>query len=422
MPADPDGHTPRPRPDDVIVVAVRIGVVVTVGVLATRSDPTFRAPLGALLAVIAVAAVYALLLALARQVGQTGPRPIVVSAADAVLSVLVVGMTGGVQSLAVALLPLVVIANSLRTQSRRGTLFAVLVGAAYTLACLLGSPAATTWEVRVIGGLWWTFYLAAVAALTGVFVRRLDRQYRVVAESRAQVIAEHEALVEERDLRSRLLESQQARLDGLRVILHEFRAPVSSLTALARAATQPGPDPALDLIAANADHLQDMLDGLAEVAVTEGGAVGRGRERTVRLHDLAQTAILGAGLPEQRRSILIQPEDATVRCDPQRLHRVIGNLAENAARHSGEETVELYLGRDGDSLVVEVRDRGPGLSEDQLGVVTQKYLSLGDKRGTAGLGLWIVSELTTSMNGTLTLSARPGGGLVARLVLPMRWQ
>ena len=414
-----DRDTSRSGPDDLIVIAVRIGVVASLGALAVLTDPAARAPLAVVFALVAVAAGYALLLAVARLARGSGLRPILVSGTDAVLALLAVALNGGVVSLAVAVLPLVVIANSLRTENRRGALFALLVGGAYLGACLLGSPSTTTVAAQISAGLWWTFYLTAVAALTGVFVRRLDRQYRVVAESRAEVIAEHQALVEERDLRSRLLDSQQARLDGLRVILHEFRAPVSSLTALARAATRPGPDPMLDLIAANAEHLQDMLDGLAEVAVTEGGAVGRVRERSVRLQDLALAALAGAGLPEERRSIVVRPPDATVRCDPQRLHRMIGNLAGNAARYSGSEPVEVYLARERDDLVVEIRDRGPGLSADQLGQVTQKYVSLGDKRGTAGLGLWIVSELTTSMGGMLTLSTRPGGGLVARLVLPV---
>lgn len=417
MPSDRD--TARSRPDELIVIAVRIGVVASLAALAVQTDPAQRAPLVAVMSVVAVAAVYALLLAAARLFGGTGPRSIVVSGSDSVLALAAVALTGGAVSLAVAVLPLVVIANSLRTENRRGELFAVLVGGAYTGVCLVGSPATTTVATQVAAGLWWTFYLAAVATLTGVFVRRLDRQYRMVAESRAEVIAEHQALAEERDLRSRLLDSQQARLDGLRVILHEFRAPVVSLTALARAAARPAPDPVLDLIAANAAHLQDMLDGLAEVALTEGGAVGRVRERSVRLRDLALAALVGAGLPEERRSIVVRPPDATVRCDPQRLHRMIGNLAGNAARYSGREPVEVYLARDRDELVVEIRDRGPGLTADQLGLVTQKYVSLGDRRGTAGLGLWIVSELTTSVGGTLTLSARPGGGLVARLVLPV---
>lgn len=424
MPADPAGAVPGPtppdrdRPDDLIVLAIRVGVVASLGVLAVQTDVSRRAPLGVVLALVAVAALYALLLAAARVVGRTGPRPVIVSGTDAVLSLLAVGLTGGASSLAVAVLPLVVIANSLRTERRRSETFALLVGAAYTAACVLGSTPAVPPVDRVVTGLWWTFYLAAVAALAGVFVRRLDRQYRAVARAQAETIAERDALVEERDLRRRLLESHQARLDGLRVIVHEFRAPTVSLGALARAAAQDAPSPTLDLIRANVEHLEEMLDGVSDVARIDGPALGPARNRMIRPHDLAVAALTAAGLPPERQAIVVRPSALTVHGDPQRLRRLIGNLAENAARHSGPAVVELEFDRQGKDLVVEVRDRGPGLSEDQLGLVTQKYVSMGDRRGTSGLGLWIVSELTATMGGKLTLSARDGGGLVARLVLP----
>lgn len=415
---------PGSRPDDMLVLAIRIGVVATVAVLAIRSDPAQRASLAVVLPLVAVAAVYGVLLTAMRLTHRDQPAPAAVTGTDAVLALLACALTGGADSLAVAVLPLVVIAASLRTETRRAEIFALALGAAYTVACLMGSPPTTSVADRITAGVWWTLYLSAVAALTGVFTRRLDRQYRAVAESRAEAIAEHEALVEERDLRSRLLESQQSRLDGLRVIVHEFRAPVVSLTALAREAGRSGTGgpAALTLITANAEHLQDMLDGLADVALAEGRAVGRGRERAMRLSELASAALAGAGVPADRQVISITPDAATVRCDPQRLRRILDNLIGNAARHSSAGPVELDLLRQNDDLVVEVRDRGPGVPADQLGRVTQKYVSLGDRHGTAGLGLWIVSELTTSMGGTLILSARDGGGLVARLVLPMRWE
>jgi signal transduction histidine kinase len=105
--------------------------------------------------------------------------------------------------------------------------------------------------------------------------------------------------------------------------------------------------------------------------------------------------------------------------DPQRLRRILTNLAENAARHSSRGTVELHLTGHPDRLVAQVQDRGPGLPPDQLGEVSRKYVSLGDRRGTAGLGLWIVAQLVSGMNGQLTLSARDGGGLTARLEIPV---
>jgi signal transduction histidine kinase len=98
---------------------------------------------------------------------------------------------------------------------------------------------------------------------------------------------------------------------------------------------------------------------------------------------------------------------------------VLTNLAENAARHAAAGPVELRLAVEPGRLVAEVLDRGPGLPAEQLGEVSRQYVSLGERRGTAGLGLWIVAQLVSGLGARLELSARDGGGLVARLEVPL---
>jgi signal transduction histidine kinase len=153
--------------------------------------------------------------------------------------------------------------------------------------------------------------------------------------------------------------------------------------------------------------------------VQEGSPLGRVRERTVRLAELAGAVLDAAGLAPERRVSHVEPPDAAVRCDPQRLRRVLTNLVENAARHSGDAPVELDLRHGDGRLVAQVRDRGPGLPPGQEGLVTAKGVALGERRGTAGLGLWIVEALVAAMDGELRLLPREGGGLVARLELPV---
>lgn len=262
----------------------------------------------------------------------------------------------------------------------------------------------------------------AAAVLVGVLVRMLERQLAAAAESRARAHAEHEAFLEERDLRARLLAAQQARMDGVRVVLHEFRTPVASLTALTRDLDRLSDESravAVGLLAEHAVHLRDMLDGLADVAVQDGSPLGRVRERPVPLAELADAVLDAAGVAPSRRVPHVDPPDATVRCDPQRLRRVLTNLVENAARHSGDAPVELSLAYADGRLAVEVRDRGPGLPPGQEGLVTAKSVAMGERRGTAGLGLWIVETIVAAMDGELSLQPRDGGGLVAHLELPL---
>lgn len=416
-------HEAWPRGDDYIALAIRVGVVLTLPVLILTTDAAGRADPRVVAALIAVTLLYGFVLPVARFSGLADPPAWLVTAADTTLALAVCALTGGANSLFVAVLPLVVIAANLRGGPRRGVSFALGLGVAFTVIGLLTMPL-TPPPSPLFAGLWWTFYLLATAGLVGVFVRRVHRGHEAAAESRAEAIAEHTALEEERDLRARLLESQQARLDGLRVILHEFRTPVVSISALVRDAesgTRPVQPVAVALLSGHARHLEDMLDGLADVALAEGNPVGRVHDRHVRLTELVASVFDGVGLEPARRRCTVRPVHAVAVCEPQRLRRILVNLTENAGRVSGTAPVEIFLARERDDLVAEVRDRGPGLPAHQLGLVTRKYTSVGERRGTSGLGLWIVEQLTSAMNGTLTLEQRRGGGLVARLVLPMRW-
>jgi signal transduction histidine kinase len=405
-------------------VVIRLLVVCSVGLAFVLGPELMRGRQGIVVVLVVASFLYAATLAVNEWLGHRLLPPWLATSIDAVLALVACGLTGGADSIAVAILPLVVIAGAVRGGAVMGRLAALVIGIGFLVAALLGSDAGVPVPDRVLAGAWWTGYLVAAAVLVGVLVRMLERQLDAAAVSRARALAEHEAFLEERDLRARLLAAQQSRLDGVRVVLHEFRTPVASLAALtadlaADRLSEPSRKVAVGLLAEHAVHLRDMLDGLADVAVQDGNPLGRVRERPVRLAELADAVLDAAGVAPARRAPHVEPGDAAVRTDPQRLRRVLTNLVENAARHSGEAPVELDMAYGAGRLVVEVRDRGPGLPPGQAGLVTAKGVALGERRGTAGLGLWIVETIVAAMDGELSLLARDGGGLVARLELPL---
>jgi signal transduction histidine kinase len=410
--------------EDRTAAVIRVAAVLTVGlalVLGPELARGWQVPLAVL---VAASLGYALVLAIAELRGRQAVPAWFSTALDGVLVLVACALTGGAESIMVALLPLVVVAAAVRGGAVIGRLAALVAGVGFTVGAVLNSDPDVAPADRWLAGAWWTGFLVATAVLVGVLVQMLERQLDESAMSRARARAEHEAFLEERDLRARLLAAQQARLDGVRVVLHEFRTPVASLTALsadlaAGRLSAPSQVVATRLLAEHAVHLRDMLDGLADVAVTEGSPLGRVRERSVPLAELADAVLDAAGVAPSRRVPHIEPPDATVRCDPQRLRRVLTNLVENAARHSADAPVELDLRHAAGRLVAEVRDRGPGLPPGQEGVVTAKGVALGERRGTAGLGLWIVEALVAAMDGELSLRAREGGGLIAHLDLPL---
>lgn len=416
---------PERTTEERTAVVLRLCVVLAAVVLIlVRPELTGAGVVGATVLIV-LAAVYAAVLAAMSVLRGTLPvRPAALTGVDGVLALLACGLTGGLASPMVAALPLVVIAIALRGGERVARVAALVLGAGYTAAALLGSAPGTPVPDRIVAGVWWSGFLFATAVLVGVLVRLLERQLADIATTRARAESEHERYLSERALRDRIVSQSQARLDGARVVLHEFRTPVASLTALSAdlAGGRLTGDPARTatrLLADHAAHLQDMLDGLADLAVADGSPLGRNRPRRVPLTELADAVLDSAGIAPARRRPVVEPAGVAVHSDPQRLRRLLVNLAENAARHSGDEPVELHLSHDGSVFVAEVRDRGPGLPDGQEGVVTAKGVALGERRGTAGLGLWIAEALASAMDGELSLRPREGGGLVARLSLPL---
>ena len=84
---------------------------------------------------------------------------------------------------------------------------------------------------------------------------------------------------------------------------------------------------------------------------------------------------------------------------------------------------ELELDHDpAGGVRIQVRDRGPGIPQDELGKVMQPFYRLEASRnrstGGTGLGLAIAQQLAQALGGRLDLGPREGGGLRARVVLP----
>ncbi len=112
---------------------------------------------------------------------------------------------------------------------------------------------------------------------------------------------------------------------------------------------------------------------------------------------------------------------APIATAPRLVRRIVTNLVDNALKFGGE--VEIAIDAIGaDRVAIEVRDRGPGIPEDQLDAVIEPFYRLEPSRnrdtGGTGLGLAIAQRLTSALGGELTLANRPDGGLAATLTLP----
>jgi two-component system, OmpR family, sensor kinase len=130
-----------------------------------------------------------------------------------------------------------------------------------------------------------------------------------------------------------------------------------------------------------------------------------------------------------RRHIDAETDSAVVVGDELRLRQVVVNLVNNAIRHTPDGTVVLVsVGADTDGQVfVEVRDDGPGISEQDAGRLFERFYRADPARARAGgngsaggngLGLSIVAALVAAHGGRVEAEPTPGGGATFRVWLP----
>ena len=96
--------------------------------------------------------------------------------------------------------------------------------------------------------------------------------------------------------------------------------------------------------------------------------------------------------------------------------QVVRNLVRNAVQATGSATkVQVTLERQGDSLVLEVRDWGPGMSEERLTRIFERFYSGGQG---AGVGLSVAKSIVEQHDGTLSVRSILGEGSSFTLTLP----
>lgn len=112
-----------------------------------------------------------------------------------------------------------------------------------------------------------------------------------------------------------------------------------------------------------------------------------------------------------------------MRFRPLAIRRCLNNLIDNALRHAGDDQpIELNCSLDGNEVRIDVSDRGPGIPPEQVERLKRPFTRLDNARtgqSGAGLGLAIVERTMRAHGGRFDLLPREGGGLIARLTLPV---
>lgn len=205
---------------------------------------------------------------------------------------------------------------------------------------------------------------------------------------------------------------------------HELRSPIASIRQHAEVAIA-HPDRATaaglaETVLADSLRLQGLVDDLLLLARADEHTLGLRRD-PVDLDDLVfeEAARL--------RSTTMLAIDTTavsagrVDGDAAGLRRVLGNLADNAARHARGRVAFTLAERDG-SVELTVDDDGPGIAPADRERVFDRFVRLDAARardaGGSGLGMAIVAELVAAHGGGVAIEDAPLGGARIALRLP----
>ena len=196
-------------------------------------------------------------------------------------------------------------------------------------------------------------------------------------------------------------------------IAHDLRTPLTRLKFRIEAV----PEALKPKLAADIDQMEAMI------AATLGfvSDATRPRERTkMELASLVESIVdemaeTGAAASVDRTEKLV------IEADPIALRRLVSNLVENALKYGAVARARVYA--DGHDAVIEVDDDGPGIPDHERERVFEPFFrgepSRNRETGGIGLGLAVVRSVARAHGGDAEVINRPGGGLTARVRLPI---
>jgi signal transduction histidine kinase len=239
-----------------------------------------------------------------------------------------------------------------------------------------------------------------------------------------------------------LAETDRLRRDLVANVSHELRTPITALQAvlenLVDGVGTADPE-TLHTMLSQVERLGRLVQQLLDLSRLESGTLPLDRNlfdvRPMIEHAIRESQLHATGVHFRVETV---PRDFRLEADAERLHQVVGNLVENAVRHSppnGVVSVRAVAAPEGGARL-EVSDDGPGISETEVERVFERFYRADSARsssdGGAGLGLaiarWIVElhggdirvagnvphgcRMIATIPGTIELSAVPAPQLI----------
>lgn len=223
---------------------------------------------------------------------------------------------------------------------------------------------------------------------------------------------------------ARLEAVEEQRRTLLADVSHELRTPLTVITGNLEAIVDGvyPPDPAhLNAILDETRVMERLIDDLRTVSMSEAGTLALHPEPTdpdVLIGEVLKAFGPGAVAAGVQLVSDVPGDLPILDVDPVRVREVLSNLVANALRHTpAGGTVTVRAESSAASVILIVRDTGPGIEPELLGHVFERFVKGQGSRGS-GLGLAIARGLVEAHGGSISLDSSVGAGTTFRVELP----
>ena len=232
------------------------------------------------------------------------------------------------------------------------------------------------------------------------------------------------------DMSLKIRQAEKVQTEFISSVSHELRTPLTAINGWAETimneelhepqAVKKG----MGIIVSEARRLTNMVEELLEFSRISDGRFTLSVE-PLDLKAELEDAVYTYREFFRRDGIQLNysdgPEETIpVTGDPERLRQVFCNLLDNAAKHGGVgKQIDVAILQEGDRARITIRDHGPGIPEDELPFVKNKFYKGSSKARGSGIGLAVCEEIITRHEGELTLNNAEEGGCEVTIRLPI---
>lgn len=280
--------------------------------------------------------------------------------------------------------------------------------------------------------------VSPVQEITGVARRIADGGYGVKIESKYDdEIGELTDAINEMSLA--ISRSDKMKSEFISSVSHELRTPLTAITGWGETLmydTEMSTDSqkGISIILKEARRLTRLVEELLEFTrISDGRFTVNITEIDVEAELEEATFTYGELLRQEGMSLEYEPAPEPlpmIAADPQRLKQVFLNVLDNAAKYGREGrriivTASLEEDHEGTArsyVKITVRDFGPGIPEDEIPHVKEKFYKGSSKERGSGIGLAVCDEIVRLHDGILTIENAQGGGTLVTVMLPVNNQ